>query len=191
MEIEYEASYRNVNKNEVRKILKKAGAKLIKKEFLQRKVVFNMPNEKKKGKRWLRVRDEQDKITMSIKEVSGNRIEDQKELCLKIDDFNNAILFLKELSCKDKAYQESKRELWRLDGADITIDEWPFLEPYVEIEAKSEEIVKKVSKKLGFDYSKAYFGAVDGLYSEKYSISKEKINENTPKILFDMKNPFI
>jgi len=43
MEIEYEATYLNIDKDEVRARLKSAGAKLIKPEFLQRRYVWHFP----------------------------------------------------------------------------------------------------------------------------------------------------
>lgn len=81
---------------------------------------------------WCRVRDEGDKITMSVKE-NGNEetISDQKEICLTVEDFSDAEMFLQALGCTFKAYQESKREVWKLDGVEICIDEWPWLEPFV------------------------------------------------------------
>ena len=44
MDIEYEATFVNINKDEIRKRLKNSGAKLIKPEFLQKRVVFYTPN---------------------------------------------------------------------------------------------------------------------------------------------------
>ena len=137
-----------------------------------------------------RVRDEGEKITMSLKIVDGNKIENQKEIQLKIDNFNEGVSFLEATGATKKAYQESKRELWELNGVEITIDEWPFLEPFVEIEGRSEDEVKKVANKLEFDYSKAKFCAVDTLYSEKYGVSEDRINNHTPEVIFEMDNPF-
>jgi len=191
MEIEYEATFYPIDKDEIRNRLKKAGAKLIKPEFLQKRVVFNLPGNKNKDTTWLRVRDECDKITMSIKVVDGDEICDQKEICLVVDNFSNAVLFLESIGCLKKAYQQSKRELWILDDCEITIDEWPFLEPYVEIEGKGEESVKKVCVKLGFDYTDALFCSTDELYSRKYGITRDFINNKIPEIRFDMKNPFL
>lgn len=88
-------------------------------------------------------------------------------------------------------YEATLRELWKLDGVDLTIDQWPFLEPFVEVEGKSEEEVKQVSKKIGFDWEKAKFCAIGMLYKEKYDISLDEINNNTPRIVFNMDNPFI
>lgn len=190
MNIEYEATFTNIDKDNIRKKLKRAKAQLIKSEFLQKRVVFNLPKNSDRYD-WLRVRDEGDKITMSFKSVKNNRkITGQKEINLVIDDFEKAIRFLKAIGCRKKAYQETKREIWKFDGVEVCIDEWPFLEPFVEIEGRSEKEVKAASKKLGFDYSKAWFCSVDLIYSKKYNIPFEVIDNKIPKIVFNMENPF-
>ena len=128
---------------------------------------------------------------MSFKSVTGDKIENQKEINLEINDFKKGVDFLKVIGCQQKSYQETKREIWRLDNVEICLDEWPFLEPFVEIEGKSEKEVKAVSKKLGFDYSKAWFCATGLIYSKKYNIPVEIIDNEIPKIVFNMKNPFL
>ena len=191
MNIEYEATFEHINKNNVRKKLTKIGAKLIRKEFFQKRVVYNLPEGNHIKGSWLRVRDEGDRITMSFKVVDGDKIYNQKETMLEVNDFEDARKFLIGIGCEERAYQESKRELWKLDGVEVTIDEWPFLEPFVEVEGESERQVRLVSEKIGFNYKEAKFCSVDILYNEKYNIGIEQINNNTPKILFEMKNPFI
>lgn len=191
MDIEYEATFINIDKDNIKEKLKKAGAKLIRPEFMQRRVVFYLPKGHEIRGGWLRVRDEGDKVTMSLKVVDGDRIEDQKEIYLAVSDFGQAELLLTTIGCARKAYQESKRELWSLDEVDITIDEWPFLDPFVEVEGKSKEAVEGISGKLGFDFSKALFCAVDKLYNLKYGVPEEIINNQTPEIVFSGENPFI
>ncbi len=191
MKIEYEATFANIDKNEIRKKLKKIGAKLVKPEFLQKRVVFNLPKGHEVPGGWVRARDEGDKITMSLKIVDGKKIKDQKEICLKVNNFKETKDFLIKIGCRKKAYQENKRELWILSGVEITIDEWPFLEPFVEIEGKSEKKVKAIAEKLSFNYTNALFCSVDTLYDKKYNISKDVINNQTPEIVFGKKNPFL
>lgn len=187
--IEYEATFTNIDKNEIRQRLKNTGATLVKPENLMVRSVFELPSGHEIKGGWLRVRNENDKITMSLKIVDGDKIEDQKEICLKIDNFEEGIKFLELIGCEPKAYQESKRELWLLDDVEITIDEWPYLEPYVEIEGKSEDAVKNVSAKLNFDYNQALFCSVDTLYNNKYQVGIDYIN-NTRRICFNEPNPF-
>lgn len=189
MDIEYEATFSNIDKDEIRARLKNAGALLLKPEFLQKRVVYELPAGHEIPGGWLRVRDESDKITMSLKVVNGDKIEDQKEICLTIDNFEKGQKFLTAIGARRKAYQESRRELWRLDETEVTIDEWPYLEPYVEVEGRSEAAVRTASAKLDFDYGQAIFGAVDVLYSKKYKISYETVNK-TKLITFSAPNPF-
>ena len=191
MKIEYEATFINIDKQDIRERLGEIGGKLIRPEFLQKRIVFSLPKECKIKGGWARVRDEGDKITMSLKIVDGTGIKSQKEICLKVDSLEKAEELLTLLGCRKKAYQENKRELWGIDGVEVTIDEWPFLEPYVEIEGESEESVKYVTEKLGFNYKEALFCSTDTIYSKKYNISEDIINNQTPKIVFEMKNPFI
>lgn len=190
MQVEYEATFLNINKDEIRQKFKNAGAKLIRPEFLQKRISFK-PAVMKVSYCWARVRDEGDKTTMSYKEAGMDKIEEQKEISLVVDNFERATQFLEAIGCKRKAFQESKREIWSLDDVEICIDEWPFLEPFVEVEGKSEEEIRKVSEKIGFDWKQARFCSVGAFYAEKYSIDRDIISNHTPLIVFDMENPFI
>lgn len=193
MNIEYEATFGNIDKEHIRSRLRQSGAHMVQAEFLQKRKVFHPPAGHEIPGGWLRVRNEGTKITMALKVVKNNAtIEDQHECEVKVDNFDEASSLLTSIGCREKSYQENLRERWEMDGVEITIDEWPFLEPLVEIEGISEEAVRMVSDKLGFNYDEAYFGAVDGLYAEKYGIDEEIINNRTPLILFDMEeNPFL
>lgn len=191
MNIEYEATFERVDKDVVREQLRLSGAELKRPEFLQKRVVFNLPSGHEIPGAWLRVRDEGDKVTMSLKIVDGDRIEDQKEICVTVNDFDATVHLLSLLGAQRKAFQETKRELWLLDGVEITIDEWPFLEPFVEVEGSSEEQVKSVAKKIGFDYSQALFCSTDTLYARKYGFDEDRFNNQTELVVFDMENPFV
>ncbi|KKP65057.1 MAG: hypothetical protein UR60_C0009G0016 [Candidatus Moranbacteria bacterium GW2011_GWF2_34_56] len=182
MKIEFEATFTNIDKDEIRDRLKKSGAVLVREEFLQKRVTFNFPIGHERTDGWLRVRD--------IKIIDGEKIENQKEIGLNVDDFSEAVEFLETIGCQKKSYQETKRELWILDDVEITIDHWPFLEPLVEVEGKSEEAVKSISEKLGFDYAQAFFGCVSPLYVKKYNVSEEFVNNHVAEITFESNNPF-
>jgi len=191
MNTEYEATFTDVDKESIRSKLKDIGAVLIRPESLQKRVTFNLPEGVYLQGGWLRVRDEGDKVTLSLKAVHGDGIESQKEIMLEVDDFDQAVELLSIIGCKQKSYQETRRELWNLDDVEITIDEWPFLESFVEVEGSSEEEVKSVSEKIGFNYKDALFCAVGTLYSKKYGLEEDIINNKTPKIVFGMENPFV
>ncbi|MFA6466965.1 MAG: CYTH domain-containing protein [Patescibacteria group bacterium] len=192
MQIEYEASFTNIDKDDIRSRLKKAGAQMIYPEFLMKRYVWHFPKGYEIKGGWIRVRQEADKVTMSVKIIKDNKhIEDQKETCLTVSSFEDAREIINTIGCQEIAYQESKRELWKIGQVEITIDEWPFLEPFVEIEGPNEQAIQVVAKLLDFDYSQAIFGSVDFQYAAKYGVTLEQINTQTTHIVFDMPNPFI
>ncbi len=191
MQIEYEATFENVDKDEMRARLKKARAKLVRPEFMSRRFTFALPGGNDTPNAWIRVRDNGKKVTQTLKIVDNGKIENQKELEITVGDFDDTVEFLEKIGCRKKAYQETRRERWILDGVEVTIDEWPFLEPFVEVEGKNESDVRNISDKLGFDWGKALFCAIGHLYERKYNFSEDYFNNNVPKITFDMENPFI
>ena len=190
MRIEFEATFIKINKKELRKRLKMIGAELVQKERLMRRVVFYPIKKDDDG--WLRVRDEGNKITISYKRFVGmakrnkvNKIDDQQELCLEVNDFEEGVGLMKVLGAKQKSYQETLREDWIYNGVEISIDTWPGLNPFVEIEAKNEQKVKMVSKKLGFDYRQAIFAPVHAVYEKELGIPPDVINNKTLMITFE------
>jgi adenylate cyclase, class 2 len=192
METEWEATFWPIDKEEIRARLKAAGATLIYPERFMRRVNLYPPDEEYANRAWVRVRDEGDRITLSLKERLGDNshIEHQGEIELVIDSFERAQELLRLLGCRDKNYQETKRELWKLGGAEVTIDEWPWLEPFVEIEGISEEQVKDISIRLGFLWENARFDTADKIYAQKYNVEYQYVNRKIPRLTFDGPNPF-
>jgi adenylate cyclase class 2 len=194
MKIEYEATFQDIEKDAFRNQLKDSGAKLVRPEFMQKRMVFDLPPGKETKGGFVRVRDEGDKVTLTLKIVDGNKISDQKETMVTVDDFDSTGSLMSGIGCIPRSHEESKRELWSLDGADITIDEWPFLGTIAEVEGVSEEIVKTVSEKLGFEWKAAKFCSIGTLYVEKYGFGPMDISKKTGKVTeltFEGENPFI
>ena len=172
--------------------LKQIEATLERPEYMQRRVTFELPQEKRDKNTWLRVRDEGDKITLTLKSVDGKTITGQKEILIVVGDFNSTVVLLESIGCEKKSYQESKRELWKLGDVEIAIDTWPFLETYVEVEGPSDEAVRDFSAKLGLDYQKAIFDTVNAVYKGKYGKSIDELDKAILKnFTFEIENPFL
>ena len=182
MQIEFEAAFLKIDKDDMRRRLKEVGAVLVYPETLLKRDVFDPPLPIKGG--WLRVRKEADGTTMSLKVVDGDKIENQKEVELKIDNYKQGVEFLSAIGARHKSYQETKRELWNFLDTRVTIDTWPGLQPFLEIESDGEEKVKEAAVALGFDYTQARFGAVDVVYMEELNIPFHIINQ-MPIITFE------
>ena len=78
---------------------------------------------------------------------------------------------------KQKSYQETKREKWKLNGVEITIDTWPWIPTFVEVEAADEASVKKAVELLGLDWSQTMHGSVENIYQMHYDFSDEEIDK--------------
>jgi adenylate cyclase class 2 len=194
MIIEYEATFQDIDKEDIQERLKNTGAELIRAEFLQKRVVLLPPAGHEINGGFIRVRDEGDKTTLTLKIIDGTNISDQKETSFEVSDFDAAVSLLNGIGCISKSYEESRRELWNLDGVEIMIDEWPYLGPLVEVEGKSEQEVKAVSEKIGFDWNNAKFCAIGKLYVEKYGLGPIDLANKTGKmtrLAFHSKNPFV
>src|SRR3989339_582669 len=88
-----------------------------------------------------------------------------------------------EYMMRRKTFEENMREVWMRDGVEITIDTWPGLNPFVEIEGTNEKIVQEISNELGFDFGKAVFGSIDLVYEKEIGIPAETII-HLPEITF-------
>ena len=191
--IEFEATFLDVDKDDIRGRLGKVGAELVKEETFMKRYTFELPEGHRKEGAWLRVRDEGDKITMTYKRITDagrDKIENQKEIEFTISDFDVGVAFLEMIGCHKQAYQETRREIWKYLDCEIMIDEWPHLEPLVEVEGDSECSVRRVCEMLGFDWDEAKFVSADYFYADKYGLKPLDVCE-IPRLCFDDENPFL
>ncbi len=175
---EIEATFINIDKDQLRAQLKGLGAKLLQPELLMRRTIFDIDDYS-----FVRVRDEGNRITMSYKHLDAVSLSGMKEICLNVNNYDEAIAFVKACGLKIKAVQETLREEWELDGVELDIDTWPWLPPYVEIEGPNEAAVKSVAAKLDFDMADALYGSVDEVYKIYYDVTRNDINY-CPEIKF-------
>src|SRR3989344_6624954 len=141
---EIEVKFLNINSAVVQKKLEKIGAKRVG-EYFYRRRVFDYPDWRldKQGA-LLRLRDEEDKITLSFKQRLGIKSHDgttedsgMEEVEIEVNDFEKTVILLNKLGFIEKHYAENKRIRWIKDGIEFDIDTFPELEPYLEIEAPS------------------------------------------------------
>ncbi len=183
MKNEIEATFLSVDKESTRKILKEKGFDLIIPEYMMRRKTFDFPNVTPGTSKWGRVRQEFDKVTMTIKEIKGSGINDTYEVELIVNSFDIATEFFGTCNIIEKAFQENMREVWTRDDVEVTIDTWPGLNPFVEIEGNSEDLVKKICIELGFNFKKAVFGSIDLVYEKEIGIPA-KVIIALPEITF-------
>ncbi|MEO8691290.1 MAG: CYTH domain-containing protein [Candidatus Saccharimonas sp.] len=184
MNIEYEVKFVNIDIAAIRDKLLALGAQLEVSMRLMRRVTIDNPGMKAKNA-FVRIRDQGDKIVITYKQFDELSIEGAKEHEVEVSDFDETIALFAAAGLPYGSFQESKRETWTLDGAEIVIDEWPWLNPYIEIEGDSENHVKDVSAKLGFDWRSAVFGDVMAAYRQQYPhLSEKDTVGNIPEVKF-------
>lgn len=187
MKPETEVMFGDIDKDEMRAALTAAGARLVRPEYDQRRTVFDLPSPD--VHKWVRIRDEGNRITLSYKEA-GTTLEEQQEAELVVDDYDTAVDLVGRIGCTPFSTQETKREEWELDGAQVTLDTWPYLPPLMEIEGETLEAIQAAAEKLGMDYSSGIFGTVNLLYKAKYGRFIEDLPAEKRAFTFDGPNPF-
>lgn len=184
MDKEIEAKFLCVDKNVIRRKLEGSKFVLSVPEYLMQRKTFDFPRISPGKNKWARVRQEFGKVTMAVKEIRGSGISDTYEVELVVNDFDTATAFLEACDISAKAFQENMREVWVRDEVEVTIDTWPGLCPFIEIEGANEKIVREISNELGFDFGKAVFGSIDIVYEKELGIPAETIIR-LPDITFE------
>ena len=167
MKKEYEVRILDIKKEEIIKKLLELGAEKIAERNMKRKVYRINP------KKWIRLRDNGSKITLALKEITGEEIGDVKENEIIVEDFEGTDKLLNQLGHFAYAYQENKRTSYRLGNTKFDIDEWPLIPAFLEIESDSKEEVEKAVETIGFTLDKTTTMDTDEVY-EKYG---HNINE--------------
>ncbi len=179
MNIEYEAKF-FIDANNFKTQLRALGATKVSSEVLMRRVTFNLGDNK-----WARVRDEGNRVTMTIKSLlNADAIDGVYETELVIDSFDKGCAFLQVLGLQKKSYQENYREQWEFASCELSIDRWPGLPVFVEIEGADAHTVNEVVTKLGLDPAQAMFGSIDLIYEKVLNIPHYVFNKY-PQITFE------
>lgn len=176
MQTEIEAKFLHQNHEDMRAKLKKLGAECKHTMKLMHRVVFDFPDRRLQAKRsWVRLREELDgSVELMLKQVSADELGQTFEQPVIVNDYKSAKQFVISLGLEVKGEQESKREVWQLGDVEIMLDEWPWVDPFIEIEAGSEQSVKDFAEKLGLDWSGAKFGGVTPVYVDQFGIDHDK-----------------
>ena len=168
--IEYEVRVLEIDKNEIEKKLKELNAELVEDVFQKRYLYdFNPVNPSK----WIRLRTNGKKTTLTIKNVESSNIDGTKEVEIEVNDFDTTNEILNELGYKPRGIQENKRIKYNLNGVEVDIDTWPKIPTYLEIEGSSEDEVYNTLKLLGIPKEDSTSLDVQRIYQEIYGIDLE------------------
>lgn len=168
MNSEIEVKFLDVNHDEIREKLKALGGVCEQPMRLMRRVAIDNEFMRTGKDSFLRIRDEGHRATMTYKQFDTLSVDGAKEIEIEVSDYDKAVALMEQVGLKSHTTQETKRENWRVGDVEVMLDEWPWLNPYIEIEGESEAALKELAEKLEFDWNDGVFGDVMAAYRVEY-----------------------
>ena len=178
MHTEFEVRVLDINKDRIIEKLELLGAnKIAEFDYKRRVYNFNPATDHK----WIRLRTDGNKTTLTIKKLEDFTIDGTKELEIEVSNFEETNQVLEELGYKSHTYQENRRIRYELNGVELDIDSWPYIPTNLEIEGKNEESLKNMIKLLEVNEDKETSIDVQGVFKEFYKIDIASV----PVVKFD------
>ena len=132
--------------------------------------------------KWIRLRQDGEIVEITIKYIYSNKanynIDEVKEIEIKTDNFEMANKLIEEMGYYRKKLAEKKRDSYSYQSMDIEIDEWPLLEPYIEIEGTNIDKIYEFANLLGYSKEQTRIMNTEDVYLEK-GIDLSKYEEMT------------
>ena len=172
--IEKEIRVLEINKNKFVRQIMSMGAVPVDEDLLQRRYVYDIdPRDKTK---WMRLRTNGKKTTLTVKQIlDRHSIAGTEEHEIEIENFEVANTMLNKLGFKPRNYQENIRSIYKLGGVEISIDTWPLIPTYAELEGESEAEIVALVQALGIKSSQLTTLDVTSIYKDIYGIDMLKI----------------
>lgn len=181
--LEIEKQFSGLDMIEFKKLLIENGAEIVKKNRIMRYTVFKHPS----GiyNRYIRIRDEGDKVTMTSKENLKKEFVTEYEV--EIDSYDMGIKIFKSLGCKPRYAIEKTRETWSIPTVssknEIVIDGYPGLLPIIEVECENVETLNHIVGLLNLKDKK--HSSVTDMYLKSFNMKFKKIkNEYSEQMTF-------
>ena len=179
MNIEIEAKLKVDSLESVKESLERLGASFVA-EQLQKDFYFDDSNSAfTKSDSCLRLRWQKNECGESFfltykgpKQKSD--FKKRVEIEIEVDDFKAAEKFLSALGYKKAIVVEKKRQLWRLGGCLVSLDNVSDLGRFVEIEGPDDKKITKVQKRLGLENCRHIKNSYADLLAEKLHLQTER-----------------
>jgi len=173
MPIEFEAKVLGVEPDEVAERILRLGGRRVGDRLMRRYVYDIRVGD---ASRWIRLRDSGTAVTLTVKEIAHDGIDGTSETEVEVGDFEATNELLGRIGFEPKSYQENRRMSFEVDGAQLEIDWWPLIPPYLEIEGQSREHVVRVGEALGISADELTGENTMKVYA-RYGIDLAEISE--------------
>lgn len=183
MNKENEIEILDINRKDVTDRLKEMKARHVGHHRFRR-IEFLLKGNVKGSHSWGRVRTDGDKTTITLKEMKGKGgFTSMDEYEISTNDFGEASrIMTKIINPKILLYFENERDAYMLGKAYVTIDKWPGIPAFIEIEAPSMKIVKDTYKRLRIKGRFVGNSPIHKVY-ELYGLDFKKVMaKNEPKL---------
>ena len=159
MAIEVEARILGVDVAALRARLEQAGATLHE-DNLFRETLFALPSGNRAE--YVRVRHDRRRVLITYKRRTDDL--SRQEIEFGADDYNAAVELFDRIGLPRLMYREKHRTSYRLGDAIISIDRYPGLPAYVEVESTDPTRVQAACAAIGLDFGAHFAGGVGDVY---------------------------
>lgn len=189
---EIEAKFLNIDVEGMQQRLRDVGAACKQPMVLMKRVIMDFPDKRlqTQSNSFVRVRYEGNKTVLTYKRFDSMQLGGAQEIETEVSDFEKTVAIFTSVGLQVLSVQESKRETWQLGEVEIVLDEWPWLEPYMELEGPNEQALREVAEKLVLTWQNAVFGDVMVAYRTQYPmLGPNDTVANLPEVRFGMPVP--
>lgn len=123
--------------------------------------------------KWVRLRQTGDETTITVKHILNPNVKNDNNSNMQrvletetpVESLEAGNDMLNQLGFTYRNYQEKYRIKYNLDGAEVDIDFWPMIPPYMEIEDDSNDKIDKLTRELGLENHKIVSCNTDDVYN--------------------------
>lgn len=120
--------------------------------------------------KWIRLRKSNDEIELTTKHILNKKNSDYQNVIeseIEVSSFEEANNLLESIGICKRNYQEKKRYSFVYKDAQVEIDVWPMLEPYLEIECDNTKTIEEILEKLSLLENEIVSTNTESLYKRK------------------------
>jgi predicted adenylyl cyclase CyaB len=176
--MEIEARFINLKKDVIEKKLKVLGAERRFASLFREWLFFYKDDpDWDDNHRRVRVRTDGQKTWLTYKANATWAVDSTEEVELLVSSAEDAARFVEALNIPKQRYQEKRRIEYVYEDIIFDLDFWPNIPMVLEIEAPSEEKVKKGAALLGLKWEDAIFVDQKVLHQQYYGMDLNEMDE--------------
>lgn len=173
MTIEREVKLLGIRPEEFHRFFSDHNTEMQQQLSFQRVVFDTIPVDKTA---WIRLRTDGSETTLCYKKTHSAAIDGTEEIELVVGDFTAMRAILTHAGHTPRNYQENKREVFSWMNCQVTIDYWPLIDPYVEVEADDETLITACLESFAGMYRESTTDSTEDIYT-RYGIDLRSIDD--------------